>query len=223
MISATAPSAAAATAATRQAVPLLEPRRHVRDRVDPEAAEGDDQLCEPREPVRVEVAEHHHPLATGAGAGDPLDDERPRQAGAGDRAAPRSQARGTRRAPPRPPRRDARGRSRRTSRGRPPWRPPGTPARAASGPGRPSGDGRRSWDGACHAPLTGDLPVGAGRDVERVVRRGDEQRIRAPAVAGPRDHVAARRLGLAASAARRRLSSHSCHTTSSGLALKIDE
>ena len=223
MISATPPSAAAATAASDRPWPSSSRDGTYGTRVDPEAAEGEDELREPREPVRVEVAEHHHPLAAGAGAGDPLDDERrvrqePRVVQPGDRRAEEGvERRLVRDAAPREDRRRERPET---------GRPGGLPERRVEphrDPGRPSGDGRRSWRGACHAPLTRDLPDRAGRDAERVARRGDGLRIRAPAEAGPRDHVAARRLGRAASAARRFLSSHSCHTTSSGLALKIDE
>ena len=190
------PSAAAVDRGERQAVALLEPRRHVRDRVDPEAAEGEDELREPGEPVRVEVAEHHHPLATRAGAGDPLDDERGVRQQPRDRAARRSRGRGTRRAPPRPRRRAARGPSPRTSRGRPPGglpEPGFEPHRVREDPAV-TGVGHGTEHATRHSP--GTCRMGRARRARRATRR--RVRIRAPAEAGPRDHVAARRLGRAA-------------------------
>ncbi len=47
----------------RQAVALLEAARHVRQRIDPEAAQRDDENCQPGQAVRVEVTEDEDSLA----------------------------------------------------------------------------------------------------------------------------------------------------------------
>ncbi len=60
----------------RQPVALLEARRDVRHRVQAQPAERENHLGQTGQPVRVEVAEHHHPLATVPGERDPIDDGR---------------------------------------------------------------------------------------------------------------------------------------------------
>ena len=60
----------------REPVALLEARRDVRRDVDAEAAEREDQLREPRQPVRVEVAEDHDVLATIPRAGHAVEQRR---------------------------------------------------------------------------------------------------------------------------------------------------
>ena len=68
----------------REAVALLEPRRDVRDGVDAQPPEREHELREPGQPVRVEVAEDHDPLAALAGAPRPARRRGPRPgAGAG--------------------------------------------------------------------------------------------------------------------------------------------
>jgi hypothetical protein len=47
-------------------VTLVEPARDVRQHVDAEGPEREDHRRKTGEAVRVEVAEHHHPLASGA-------------------------------------------------------------------------------------------------------------------------------------------------------------
>ena len=57
----------------RQAVPLVEPARHVRLDRDAEASQRDDQDREPVEAIGIEVAEHHHPLAAVARESEPVE------------------------------------------------------------------------------------------------------------------------------------------------------
>jgi hypothetical protein len=57
----------------RQPVPLLQARRHVRRDLEPEPPEREHELREAGQPVRVEVAEHHHVLAPLAGGRDAVD------------------------------------------------------------------------------------------------------------------------------------------------------
>ena len=57
----------------RQAVPLLEPARHVGLDRDAEASQRDDQDREPVEAIGIEVAEHHDPLTAVARESEPVE------------------------------------------------------------------------------------------------------------------------------------------------------
>ena len=69
----------------RDPVALLEPGRHVRDHVQAEPAQGEDQLRQAGQAVRVEVPEDHDALPARRGPGRPARPARPRRAGGAGR------------------------------------------------------------------------------------------------------------------------------------------
>ena len=192
--------AAVSTAAVDRPWPSSSRLGHVRHRVEAEAAERQHELGEPRQAVGIEVAEHHDPLVPVDGVGGCAPPGGRRRVAAGGRSGRPRPGRGSAPWPPGRRSRAGPGPSPRRCRDRARGPRPGPRDRDGGAPERPSGDARRSSSGGCHVRLMPGL---------RASRRREPRR-------RPADHVAARRLGRAASSASRRLSSRRCQTTSSG-------
>ena len=211
-------AAAALTAASDRPWPSSSRDGTYGDRLDPQAAERDHQLGEAGEAIGVEVPEDHgralRPRGHGRraraavrhrGAGGVVEPADGRTEERGQRSGVRDPAAGHHGCRERPDTLCAsRGTELRIQ-----------PERIGKDPAIARIDHRRS---GCHGRLNGDLR-GQGRGAAPVSRGGSGSRGRP----GPGDHVAARRLGRAAASRSRRRSSHSCQTTSRGLAMKIDE